>query len=112
MRKKHVGKTATLQGWINKNRSHGGVLFIDIRDRYGLSQLVIRPDNRSFKEAEVLRRESVIEVTGKVVDREQVNNNIPTGEVELVVEELKVHCAAAPLPVDYDQKYYARLVVL
>jgi aspartyl-tRNA synthetase len=102
LRKKHVNKHATLQGWVHKNRSHGGVLFIDIRDRYGITQLVIRPDNKSFKEAENLRRESVIEVTGKVANREQINPNIPTGDIEIIVDAIKVHCAAAPLPVDYD----------
>ncbi|MFH1064806.1 MAG: aspartate--tRNA ligase [Candidatus Woesearchaeota archaeon] len=102
LRKTDIDKGATLQGWINKSRSHGGVLFIDVRDRYGLTQIVIRPDNKSFKEAESLRRESVIEATGMVKGREQINPNITTGDVELVVDTLTVHCAAAPLPVDYD----------
>ncbi|MBU2561837.1 MAG: aspartate--tRNA ligase [Nanoarchaeota archaeon] len=102
LRKKNVGKSVTLQGWVNKNRNHGGVIFIDIRDRYGLTQLVVRPGSKFFKTAEELRRESVIEATGKVVEREQKNPNMPTGDVEVVVENLVVLSAASPLPVDYE----------
>jgi aspartyl-tRNA synthetase len=99
---KQIGKSATLQGWIHKSRNHGGVLFINLRDRYGTTQLVIRPDNKHFKEAEELKRESVIEATGKVLKREQVNPNMPTGDIEIVVDNLKVLSAAEPLPVEYE----------
>jgi len=102
LRKENAGKEAILQGWIAKNRNHGGVIFIDLRDRYGITQLVIRPESKFFKQAEELRRESVIEVTGKVVDREHVNKNISTGDVEIVVKNLTVHNAADPLPVEYN----------
>ncbi|MBW2965464.1 hypothetical protein KY363_08460 [Candidatus Woesearchaeota archaeon] len=112
LNKKHIGKAATLQGWINKSRSHGGVLFIDIRDRYGMTQVVIRPDNKFFKEAEGLKRESVIEVSGKVAAREQVNPNMPTGDIELIVDTLKVHCSADALPVDYDDPSATRQLLL
>ncbi|MFC1741439.1 aspartate--tRNA ligase [Nanoarchaeota archaeon] len=102
LREGDVDKSSTLQGWVHKSRNHGGVLFINLRDRYGITQLVIRPDNKHFKEAEELRRESVIEATGKITKREQINPNMPTGDIEIVVDTLKVHCAAEPLPVDYE----------
>ncbi|MBN1544960.1 aspartate--tRNA ligase [Candidatus Woesearchaeota archaeon] len=102
LNKKNVGNGVTLQGWVNKNRNHGGVIFIDIRDRYGLTQLVVRPESKFFKTAEALRRESVIEAAGRVVEREQKNPNMPTGDIEVVVENLVVLSAASPLPVDYE----------
>jgi aspartyl-tRNA synthetase len=102
LRKEQVNKSATLQGWVHKARNHGGVIFINLRDRYGITQLVVRPDNPHFKTAESLRRESVIEAAGKVVKREQVNPNLPTGDIEVVIEDMNVLSAAEPLPVDYE----------
>lgn len=99
---KHINKTATLQGWVDKNRNHGGVIFIDIRDKYGLTQVVIRPDNKeAYALAEDCRRESVIEVSGRVVERENKNPNIPTGDIEVVTETFKILSASEPLPVEY-----------
>jgi aspartyl-tRNA synthetase len=103
LRKKHIKKGVVLQGWIHKSRDHGGVFFINLRDRYGTTQLVVRPDNKeAFDTAASLRRESVIEVSGSVVEREQKNPNMPTGDIEIVVDSLKVLAAADPLPVDYE----------
>ncbi|MBW2967586.1 aspartate--tRNA ligase [Candidatus Woesearchaeota archaeon] len=102
LRDKHAGKAATLQGWVDHSRNHGGVIFINLRDRYGLTQLVVRPDNEeAFRAAESLKRESVVSAVGKVVTREQKNPNIPTGDVELVVDKLIINCLADPLPVEY-----------
>jgi aspartyl-tRNA synthetase len=102
LRASNIGKGVVLKGWVSKNRSHGGVLFIDLRDRYGITQLVIRPENKFFKVTEALRRESVIEASGSVVKREQVNPNIPTGDIEVVVDNILVLANAEPLPVDYE----------
>lgn len=103
LRKKHIRKGVVLQGWVHKSRDHGGVFFINMRDRYGTTQLVVRPDNKeAFETASSLRRESVIEVNGTVVEREQKNPNMPTGDIEIVVDNLKVLAAADPLPVDYE----------
>ncbi|MBW2964429.1 aspartate--tRNA ligase [Candidatus Woesearchaeota archaeon] len=102
LRKENVGQDALLQGWVEKARNHGGVMFVDIRDRYGITQLVVRPDNKkAFSAAESLRRESVIEAKGKVVDREQKNQNMLTGDVEVVIDNLDILSMADPLPVEY-----------
>jgi aspartyl-tRNA synthetase len=92
--------TARLSGWINKKRDHGGVLFVDIRDHYGVTQLVLHPDESAYAEAVHLPRESVITATGRVVarDAETINPAIATGEVELRVERLDVVSIADPLP--------------
>ena len=89
LKKGDAGKGVILQGWVHKTRNHGGVMFINLRDRYGITQLIIRPDNNdAFRDAETLRRESVIEVCGNVVEREQKNPNMPTGDIEIIVDTL------------------------
>ena len=100
LRAAHVGETARLSGWIHRKRDHGGLLFVDLRDHYGLTQVVLEPDNAHFETLERMRAESVVTVTGKVVARsaETVNPNLPTGEVELVVDTLEVQSAAEELP--------------
>jgi aspartyl-tRNA synthetase len=100
LRAAHVGETARLSGWIHRKRDHGGLLFVDLRDHYGLTQCVLEPDNANFATLERMRAESVVTVTGKVVARsaETVNKNLPTGEVELVVDTLEVQSAAEELP--------------
>ncbi len=105
----HVGQTARLSGWINRKRDHGGLLFVDLRDHYGLTQCVIDTDNPLFQEFDSLRNESVITVTGEVIKRtpETINSNLPTGEVELAVKELSVVSKAhtLPLQVNTDEDY-------
>ncbi|MFW5659777.1 MAG: aspartate--tRNA ligase [Oceanicaulis sp.] len=100
LRKPDVGSTARLSGWIHRKRDHGGLLFVDLRDHYGLTQCVLEPDNPNFETLERLRVESVVQVTGEVVARsaETVNKNLPTGEVELRVKDLHIHSAAEELP--------------
>ena len=100
LRKAQVGETARLSGWIHRKRDHGGLLFVDLRDHYGLTQCVLEPDNPNFQTLERLRVESVVQVTGEVVARssETVNANLPTGEVELRVVDLSIHSAAEELP--------------
>ncbi|PWE17322.1 aspartate--tRNA ligase [Marinicauda salina] len=100
LRKTHVGETARLSGWIHRKRDHGGLLFVDLRDHYGLTQCVLEPDSPHFERLEHMRVESVITVTGRVVARsdETVNPNLPTGEVEIRVDEMDVQSEAKELP--------------
>ncbi len=109
LRKSEVGQTVRLSGWVHRKRDHGGLLFIDLRDHYGLTQLVVEPEVSFFAEIERVRQESVIMVVGKVVarDAEVVNPNLPTGEVEIRIEEFAVLSAAdeLPLPVFAEPDY-------
>ncbi len=100
LRKSQVGETARLSGWVHRKRDHGNLLFIDLRDHYGVTQAVVDVDSPAFKAAEHLRAESVICVTGKVVARtaDTVNPNLPTGEIEVQVQEVEVLSAASELP--------------
>lgn len=101
VRKEHVGQEITLKGWVGRRRDLGGLIFIDLRDREGIMQLVINPelvDQDLMATAESLRSEFVIEVTGTVVEREQANDNLPTGAVELQVTSLSVLNTAKTTP--------------
>ncbi|MCR5880600.1 aspartate--tRNA ligase [Phenylobacterium sp. J367] len=103
------GKTVRLSGWIHRKRDHGGLIFIDLRDHYGLTQLVLAPSTPGFDLVEHLRAESVIRVDGEVVKRsaETVNPNLPTGEVEVKVGGVSVlsESAELPLPVFGEPEY-------
>ena len=83
-----VGKKVFLSGWINKNRDHGNLLFIDLRDNYGITQCIIDKDSSFFKKLEKIQLETVIKIEGKVVSRseETVNNDIETGAIEVLIE--------------------------
>ena len=100
LRAADTGKTVRLSGWIHRKRDHGGLVFIDLRDHYGLTQLVISPETPGFDVIERLRAESVIRIDGEVVLREAgtVNANLPTGEVEVRVRGVEVLSEAAELP--------------
>ena len=100
LRSGDVGNNVRLSGWVHRVRDHGGLLFIDLRDHYGLTQLVIDPDSAAFKLAETLRSEWVIRVDGDVKARtpETVNKKQPTGEVEVFIRELEVLGEAKELP--------------
>ncbi|BCX18046.1 MAG: aspartate--tRNA(Asp/Asn) ligase [Geminicoccaceae bacterium] len=99
-RPEHVGAILRLAGWIHRKRDHGGLLFLDLRDHTGICQIVVHPDRPFFAEAERLRLESVVSITGRLVARtpETVNPNLATGEVELVADALELLAAAEPLP--------------
>jgi aspartyl-tRNA synthetase len=93
LRREHLQQTVTLCGWAHRRRDHGGVIFIDLRDRNGLAQVVCNPDQaESFGNAEKIRNEFVLKVTGVVRDRPEgtVNPNLPTGEVEVVAQEIEI----------------------
>ena len=101
VRSEHVGQEVTLKGWVARRRDLGGLIFIDLRDREGIMQLVINPESVSdevMKTAESLRSEFVIEVTGKVAAREQANDKLATGNVELHVDSLTVLNTAKTTP--------------
>lgn len=93
-----VNKEVTLTGWIARKRNLGGIIFIDLRDRYGITQLVVRPDNKNYGICEELKNEYVILVKGKVIERESKNKNLPTGDIEIDVNELKVLSTAKQTP--------------
>ena len=101
VRKEHVGQEITLKGWVARRRDLGGLIFIDLRDREGIMQLVINPETVSkdvMETAESLRSEFVLEVTGQVVAREQANDKLATGAVELHVQSLEVLNTAKTTP--------------
>ena len=107
LRKHHAGSTARLSGWVDRKRDHGGVLFIDLRDHYGITQLVFNPGTDFYEEASRLARESVVSATGTVVERtpENVNPKMLTGEIELPVEQLQLLGPAAPLPFPISEEH-------
>jgi aspartyl-tRNA synthetase len=109
LRASHIGETVRLSGWCHRIRDHGGVLFIDLRDHYGITQVVADPDSPAFKTAEKLRSEWVVRVDGKLRKRPDGTDNkdLPTGEVELFATEIEVLGAAGelPVPVFGDQEY-------
>jgi aspartyl-tRNA synthetase len=100
LRASDAGRTARLSGWVHAKRDHGGLLFIDLRDHYGVAQCVFPAGSPAFAAADAVRPESVITVTGQVVVREPgtVNPRLPTGEIELRVDDLLVQSAAEVLP--------------
>jgi aspartyl-tRNA synthetase len=100
LRASDTGATARLSGWIHRKRDHGGLMFIDLRDHYGLTQLVLHPGTPGFEIVERLRAESVIRIDGEVVARspETINPGLPTGEVEVQVSSVEVLSEAAELP--------------
>ena len=109
LRESDIGQSVRLSGWCHRIRDHGGVLFIDLRDHYGLTQCVVDPDSPAFKDAERLRSEWVVRVDGKMRRRPEgtANPELPTGEVELYVSEIEVLGPAGelPLPVFGEQEY-------
>ncbi len=109
LRKSDVDKNVSLSGWINKKRDHGNILFIDLRDNYGITQCIIDKDNKNFSELEKIQLETVIKVNGKVVNRsdETKNKDIETGEIEVAISKYDIlgTCKELPLPVFSDQEY-------
>ncbi|MEM7269309.1 MAG: aspartate--tRNA ligase, partial [Pseudomonadota bacterium] len=101
LRAENVGETIRLSGWVHRVRDHGGVLFIDLRDHYGVTQVLCDPDSPVFNEVEKVRSEWVIRIDGNVKarDPELVNPKIPTGEVEVFIRDMEVLGAADELPV-------------
>ena len=98
-----MGSKVFLSGWINKKRDHGNLLFIDLRDNYGITQCIIDKENSNFSDLEKIQLETVIKIDGKVVNRSQetINKEIDTGEIEVVIETFKTlgTCNELPMPV-------------
>ncbi len=109
LRKHNVGDTIILSGWINKKRDHGNLLFVDLRDNYGLTQCIIDKENSNFIKLEKIQLETVIRIDGKVVERskDSINKDIETGEIEVVIKNFQVlgECKELPLPVFTDREY-------
>ena len=109
LRKSDVGQTVRLSGWVHRRRDHGGLIFIDLRDHYGITQCVIEPDAKVFATVDTARSEWVLTLTGKVVARtdDTVNKDLATGDIELRIEECTVQSQAQelPLPVFGDMDY-------
>src|ERR1700735_2486187 len=109
LREADIGRDVRLSGWCHRIRDHGGVLFIDLRDHYGLTQVVADPDSPAFRVAETLRSEWVIRIDGKVRRRPDGTDNaeLPTGEIEIYTRDIEVlgRAAELPMPVFGDQDY-------
>jgi aspartyl-tRNA synthetase len=108
LRKEHIGKEVVLNGWVSTCRDHGGIIFIDLRDRFGITQIVFDPkeDGDSHNLAEKLRREDVVGVSGKVRKRLEgmENHNLETGEIEVVINKVEVFSKAATPPIEVDDR--------
>ncbi len=109
LKKENSGQEVVLSGWINKKRDHGNLLFIDLRDNYGMTQCIIDKSNSSFKELEKIQLESVIRIDGKVIKRsnETINPELQTGEIEVNINSFETLgiCKELPMPVFSDQEY-------
>ena len=109
LRKKDVGSNVFLSGWINKKRDHGNLLFLDLRDNYGITQCIIDKENSNFEKLENIQLETVIRIDGKVIDRskETINKDIETGEIEVSINKFDIlgTCQELPMPVFSDQEY-------
>ena len=95
---KNVGEKVTLFGWVQKKRNLGGLIFIDLRDKSGIIQLTVRPESEYYDLASSLKNESVIRVDGEIVERENKNKNIPTGEIEVIISELELLNSSLDIP--------------
>jgi len=109
LNKDNSGQEIALSGWINKKRDHGNLLFIDLRDNYGMTQCIIDKSNKNFKLLEKIQLESVIKINGKVVKRsaDTINSELQTGEIEVNIDKFEVlgTCKELPMPVFSDQEY-------
>jgi len=109
LNKDNSGQEIVLSGWINKKRDHGNLLFIDLRDNYGITQCIIDKSNESFKLLEKIQLESVIKINGKVVERssDTINTELQTGEIEVNIDKFEIlgACKELPMPVFSDQEY-------
>ena len=109
LRKKDLDKDISISGWINKKRDHGNLLFIDLRDNYGITQCIIDKENKNFLELEKTQLETVIKIQGKVINRsnETINKDIKTGEIEVAINKFEIlgTCKELPMPIFSDQEY-------
>ncbi len=106
---KEKGKEVCLQGWVHTHRNHGGLIFINMRDRYGITQAVVNPDSTIFKDAEKLHKEDCVEIYGKVISRpdNMKNPDMKTGEIEIEVNKIAVLCKTDVLPTEVEDEVLA-----
>ena len=107
LNKKNLNEEVILYGWVNKRRDHGGVIFLDLRDNKGITQIVANPDiKETFVIAESIKNEFVLKVKGKVISREDsmVNTKIPTGEIEIIAKHIEILNTSKPIPFQLDSK--------
>ena len=92
LRQSDIGKNVFLSGWLNKKRDHGNLLFLDLRDNYGITQCIIDKENSNFSSLEKMQLETVIKIEGKVVNRssDTINKDIETGEIEVAIEKFEI----------------------
>jgi aspartyl-tRNA synthetase len=113
--KKQIGKKVTLCGWVNTRRDHGGIIFIDLRDRYGLTQIKFDPriSQKAWDEANKVRSEWVLKVSGEVLSRpkDMINKNLATGEIEVAISEIEILTESKTPPFEIDQEI-ARMKLL
>lgn len=104
LRKTNIGQTVEICGWTNRRRDHGGVIFLDVRDKRGIVQVVINPDNNDFTLAETIRNEFVLKITGKVIARadDLINPKLDTGEIEIVADNIEILNTSKPVPFQID----------
>lgn len=102
--KENIDQTVEICGWTNRRRDHGGVIFLDMRDKRGIVQVVINPDNQDFGLAETIRNEFVLKISGKVIPREDnlINPKLATGEIEIVADKIEILNASKPIPFQID----------
>jgi aspartyl-tRNA synthetase len=102
--KDNIDQTVEICGWVNRRRDHGGVIFLDMRDKRGIAQVVINPDNADFELAESIRNEFVLKITGQVIARGEglVNPKLATGEIEIVADRIEILNASKPVPFQID----------
>ena len=109
LNKDSTDQEVVLSGWVNKKRDHGNLLFIDLRDNYGMTQCIVDKSNENFKLLEKIQLESVIKINGKVVKRsdDTINVELQTGEIEVSIDKFEVlgTCKELPMPVFSDQEY-------
>lgn len=100
----NIGDEVTLYGWVQKKRNLGGLIFIDLRDRSGIIQLVVKPDNKYYEIASSLKSESVIKIEGKISERESKNNKIPTGDIEVIVDSIELINQSIDIPFEINNE--------
>jgi aspartyl-tRNA synthetase len=95
----NVGEVVELKGWVAKKRNLGGIIFVDLRDKTGITQLVVNPDNSCYEIADTLKNEYVVAIKGTVIERESKNKNLPTGDIEVIVSDVKILNTAEQPPI-------------
>src|SRR3989344_5138006 len=112
LKKNHLNKKVQLAGWVATRRDHGGIIFIDLRDRYGITQIIFDPNfhKQAYQQAEFLRREDCIKISGIVKSRKKgmQNRQLPTGQIEVFINQLEVISKSETPPIEIDDRIVAK----